>query len=218
MKFLKTLTVFIFAVLLMVPNVYGFWSYNLSCQAFLDQCENGGLKIATLSLDQLIIDAAGFYIKSTSDYQLLLREIELSAIYGVDFSAFREHINKAIDNMELANATYFQIWQTSKNLQYAPITREKLRQFDYTTYQAANSLNSVIFRQVADLLKAGDVRGTYERAYNTTREILEGLKTLKISVNKKKLPKIPDCWRINQLYLEAELFGQYVSEVFFAVE
>ena len=77
MKILKSLTIFTFAVFLVVPNGYGYFSYNRSCQAFPEQCAEGeGMSIAALPLGQLIIEAAGCYIKSNSDYQLLLREIE----------------------------------------------------------------------------------------------------------------------------------------------
>lgn len=218
MKVLKSLTIFAFTVLLLVPNGYGYFSYNRSCEAFPGQCEEEGLRIAARSLGQLIIEAAGCFIKSNSDYQLLLREIELSGSYGTNFVTLQELINKAIENMNMANSTYFQIWQTSEGLDYDPVVLEKLRQFDYFSYQVENNLNPVIFEKAATYLKAGDVRGTYKQAYNATGEILQSLEILKINIDKNKLPKIKDCWRLNQLYLETELFGQNVSEVFFAIK
>lgn len=219
MKILKSLTIFTFAVLLVVPNGYGFFSYNRSCEAFPGQCEEGeGLGIAALPLGQLIIEAAGCYIKSNSDYQLLLREIELSGPYGPNFAALQELVNKATANMKMANSTYWQIWQTSEGLDYDPVVLEKLCQFDYLSYQAENNLDPVIFEKAANYLKNGDVRGTYRQAYIAAAEILQGLETLKINIDKNKLPQIKTCWRLNQLYLETELFGQYVSEVFFALK
>ena len=120
--------------------------------------------------------------------------------------------------MNMANSTYWQIWQTSKRLEYDAVVLEKLCQFDYLSYQAENNLDPVIFEKVLNYLKAGDVRGTYKQAYHATGEILPGLEILKINIDKNKLPQIKTCWRLNQLYLEAELFGQYVSEVFFALK
>lgn len=219
MKVLKSLTIFTFAVLLMVTDGYGYFSYNRSCKAFPEQCEGGeGLSATTQPLGQLIIEAAGCYIKSNSDFQLILREIELSSSYGANFVLLQELINKAIENMNMANSTYLQIWQTAKGLDYDPVVQEKLRQFDYFSYQVENNLVPVIFEKTAYYLQAGDVKGTYEQAYYATGEILHSLETLKIDIEKNKLPKIKDCWRLNQLYLETGLFGQYVSEVFFALK
>jgi hypothetical protein len=219
MKILKSLTIFTFAVLFVTANGYGFFSYNRSCEAFPGQCEEDeGLNISTPPLGQLIIEAAGSFIKSTSDYQLLLREIELSGPNGPNFSLLQELVNNAIENMRMANSTYWQIWQTSEGLEYDLVVQEKLCQFNYPGYQAENNLNPVIFEKAANYLKNGDVRGTYRQAYIACSEILPALETLKNNIDKNKLPKLNACWRLNQLYLEAELFGQYVSEVFFALK
>jgi hypothetical protein len=219
MKFLKSVMIFTFAVLLLVSGGYGFFSYNRSCEAFLVQCQEGvGFSISTPLLGQLIIEAAGHYIKSTSDYQLLLREIELSGSDDANFAALQELVNKALENMKMAHSSYWQIWQTSQGLDYDPAVLEKLRQFDYLSYQAENNLVPLIFTKAANYLKNGDVRGTYRQAYIAAADILQGLETLKINIDKNKLPQIKDCWRLNQLYLEMELFGQYVSEVFFALK
>lgn len=219
MKVLKTLTVFVFVVLVMAANGYGFFSYNRSCEAFPEQCEEGeGLNISTPPLGQLIIEAAGRYIKSNSDYQLILREIELSGPNGPNFAVLQELVNNAAENMRMANSSYGQIQQTSEGLDYDPVVLEKLCQFDYPGYQAANNAVPAIFEKVANYLKNGDVKGTYRQAYTASAEILQALESLKSSIDKNKLPKLNDCWRLNQLYLETELFGQYVSEVFFALK
>jgi hypothetical protein len=217
---LKLSITFILVVLFVATTVNGYWSYNLSSTAFPNQGEEPGNKSATVTspLEQLIIDAAGFYLRSTSDYQLLLRETELSGIPGTNVSVLQELIGSAVSNLELANSTYYQLWQTSKYLEYDPVVLEKLHKFNYNGYQAVNHLNPEIFKQVADFLKAGDVRGSYERAYHATGEILERIKTLKTNLDKNTLPSLAECWRLNQLFLETELFGQYVAEVFFSLE
>jgi len=219
MKVLKSLTILTFAFLLLVTDGYGYFSYNRSCEAFPEQCEQGeGLSIAAPTLGQLIIESAGGFIKSNSDYQLILREIELSSSYGANFVVLQELINNAIENMSMANSIYWQIWHTSKSLDYDPGVLEKLSQFDYLSYQVENNLDPVIFEKAANYLKVGDVRGTYKQAYKATGEILQYLETIKTRIDKNMLPSIKTCWRLNQLYLETELFGQYVSEVFFALD
>lgn len=188
-------------------NLFGYFSYNRSCEAFLNQCDPGG-RAKSMTLGRMIIDAASLFLKSNSDYQLFIERIELSDINGVNYAELQTIINKAIVNMELANSTYYEIWQTSKALDYNPFILEKLRNFDYAQYQVDHNLNSSIIIQVT----------CYEWFYNATGEILESLNILKESVNSNTIPKIKDCWRLNQKFLESELFGQYVSEVFFALE
>ena len=120
--------------------------------------------------------------------------------------------------MELANSTYYQLWQASTYLEYDPVVLEKLHNFNYNRYQTENHLNAEIFKQVRDFLKAGDIRGSYERAYHATSDILAGVKDLKTHLDKNTLPSLAEFWRLNQLFLESELFGQYVAEVFYALE
>lgn len=216
-KKIKTIFIIFLAVSIFAP-VYGYFTYNKTCEAFPEQCEgDGDGRSATIPLGKLIVDAAGFYIKSNSDYQLFLKEFELSDIYGTDFESLKAAINEAIENMEAANALYYQIWQSSLNLKYDPFVQFKLRIFNYDAYQTENGLLPAVFGQVSAFLRYGDVKGTYERAYTATGDILERLENIKTIVDKNTLPAISECWRLNQLYFVTELFGQYVSEVFFSI-
>jgi hypothetical protein len=165
----------------------------------------------------MIIEGASFFLQSNSDYQLFLKKIELSDIYGLNHVELLNIIDKAIENIELANLKYYEIWQTSKQLDYNPAVLEKLSQFDYFSYQVKNNLSTSIFQQVASLLKSGDIRHAYEKFYEETGEILNGLKLIKTSIESNTIPEISKCWRLNQIYLESELFGQYVAEVFYNI-
>lgn len=211
----KTL-IMILAVLLSIPYIYGYFSNNRSCRAFSDQCEEEGDKGPVLG--QMIIEGASFFLQSNSDYQLFLNKIELSDIYGSNYIELQDIIDKVIENIELAHLKYFEVWHTSKLLDYDSAVLEKLSKFDYSSYQVKNNLNPSIFKQVTSLLKYGYVREAYEKFYEEIGDILEELKIIKTSIEEKTIPEIAKCWRINQLYLESELFGQYVSEVFFAIE
>jgi len=198
---------------------YGYIAANYSCKTFTNQCEDEGGKSAsgTLTLGHLIIDAAGFFLQSNSDYQAFLKKIELSDIYGLNYTELQTLINDSIENIEMANSIYYQVWQMSKEFDYDPTILESLIQFDYYGFMAEKNLNFGIFQKVANLLKIGNVRGVYEWLYDATSKILEKLKALKSYVEKGTFPEIQKCWRLNQIYLESELFGQYVSEVFFKI-
>jgi hypothetical protein len=165
-------------------------------------------------LEQLIVSGAGYFIQSNSDYQLFLKAIEMSDIYGVNNEDMNNTIDNAIKNMEMANETYYQILLVSNLLEYNPTVLEKIKYFEYSYYQYANRLNPTIFKQVEKILRAGDVRGCYQRFYTATNEILYRLRGIKTSVDSLTMPKISDCWRLNQLYMETQLFGQYTAEVF----
>jgi hypothetical protein len=106
----------VLGVLGFTHNLFGYFVANESCKSFTDQCDRGGRESVTLG--QLIIDGAGYFLQSNIEYQLFLKKVELSGPYGLNFPELQGIIDKAIENMELANATYFQIWQMSTNLEY----------------------------------------------------------------------------------------------------
>jgi hypothetical protein len=194
-------------------NVYGFLSFNQGCKAFHNQCDDGdGVSTQSLSLGQLIIEAAGHFLQSNSDYQLVLKRIELSENGLID------SIGQAIQSMTNANALYFEIWVSSLSLEYDPIVMEKLHKFDYTGYRIGNNLNPTIFQQLEDFLKQGHVRDLFKKAFEDSSKILEKLKGIQTSLESGKKIDISNYWRLNQLYLDFALFGQYASEVFIKME
>jgi len=225
MRSRKILTSLIFSILWALvisinTNVYGYFSYNRSCEVFPNQCDTGGEKSAVKGpvLSQLIIDGAGYFLQSNSDYQSFLKKVELSPTYGTNYVEIQNIIDKTIENLELARSIYYEIWQLSMEMEYDPSVLEKLYQFDYPGYQEKNDLFEVIFQKVSTFLKSGDVRGTYKKFYDDAGIILKGLKGIRESVDSNTIPKVSDCWRINQKYFSLELFGQYVAEVFYALE
>lgn len=194
-------------------NVYGLLSFNEGCKAFPNQCDNeNGVSTQILSIDQLIIEAGGYFLQSNSDYQRVLKRIELSENGIID------SLDQTIQNISQANALYFEIWTTSLSLKYNPIVIEKLSQFNYTNYQIENNLNPVIFQRVEDFLKQGHVRELFQQAYIESIKIMEKLRDIQTNLETGLKVDISDYWRLNQLYLEFALFGQYCSEVFIKIE
>jgi hypothetical protein len=193
-------------------NMYGFYVSNQGCKVFPNQCPNanGGdyLSNQQINIGQLIIDAAGHFLQSISDYQLVLKRIELSE------NGLTDSIDQTIQSMTAANALYFEIWTTSLYVEYDPIALKKLSQFPYTAYQIENNLNPVIFRQVEEFLKPGHVRELFKKHFEDSSKILGKLKEIQAHLESGKNVDISDYWRLNQLYLDFALFGQYCSEVF----
>ncbi len=212
----KLLTAVIFVVVLTI-NSYGLFVLNETGNAFNPPPCAGCKNYAAFDLGQLLVASAEYFIQSNSDYQMFLKTIEVSDIYGINNEDMANTIDNAIKNMELANETYSQILQVSILLEYNPAVLEKLKYFDYDNYQNVNRLNSAIFEQVEQLLKPGDVRGCYKRFYIASNDILLRLRSLKTIADKCIMPKISNCWRLNQLYMETQLFGQYTTEVFMSL-
>jgi len=213
-----TILISILLILLVLGGYqYGYFAHNYTCIVYPEQCP-GGKEISAQPLGILIVDAASFFLQSNSDYQSFLKKFENSPTCGVNFVDFREIVDRAVENMESAHLKYLQIWEIAKGLDYDPQVLEKLDGFDYQKFQEDNHLNPSIFQEVSKFLKTGNVNGVYERSYNDTGDILKELKTIKTSIDSGSIPAVKDCWRINQEYLELELFGQYVSQVFFAIK
>lgn len=212
MKYFMFIVIFMFVV--SIANLHGYFVANETENAFIPNPYDGCEDYSTSSLGQLIIDGAGFFIQSNSHYQLFLKEVELSGMYVINQEEVKRKLDNAITYMELANQTYHLLLKTANNLDYNQTVLSALNHFDYPGYRDLNHLNPAIFKQVEQLLKVGDVRGCYYRFYTSTNEMWERLKSIKTSVDICIMPEIPEYWRLNQLYLEMELFGQYTAEVF----
>jgi len=204
-------------ILFMVSNVYGFLSYNRSGCSFPNQCCDNCRK-AGPSLSKIIVDAAGHFLLSNSEYQKLQNRIELSSMYPVDLEELKGIIDAAISSMMSANAEALNLWETSKEMSYDQAVQEKLIGFDYAAFLEEHGLNSSIFNKVSQLLKAGDVKGCYETFFTNTSDILDKLQDLKTTIDSNQIPALADCWRVNQMFFESQLHGQYVSEVFYALD
>jgi hypothetical protein len=210
-KKMKTIKIIIITVVFvsLSSHIYGFIVFNQGCKSFPNQCDNGGGdSTQTLSLAQLIIEAGGHFLKANSDYQIVLEKIELSK------SGLIDSMGQTIQNLSAANNLYFEIWQTSKSLEYDPFVIEKLSHFDYTGYQIENNLNPVVFQQVEDFLKQGHVRELFQKAFEDSSKILEKLRYIQTNLESGKNVDISNYWRLNQLLLEFAFLGQYASEVF----
>jgi hypothetical protein len=203
---------------LMSLYCYGYIYANWPCLLYNGQCppvnsNQSSIQNLSPSLGQLSIEAAGFFLQSNSDFQAFLKKVELSEIYGANDEELIALITSAIDNMEIANSIYYQVWELSKTLDRNPVVLQKLTQFDYGLFLEGKSLIPSIFNKAANYLKKGNMPGAFEKIYNDTGDILQGMKTLKTLLEANSID-IPKCWEVNQRLLKSQLFGQYVSQVF----
>ena len=206
---------------LLTLSIYAFFAANETDIAFLPQNPGGDSTIslpkAYGSIGYLISKGGGFFLKSHSDMLLFLNLIEISEISDLDFIELQKVLNSAIDNIEKASETYYHLKSLAAVTPYNQEVIDKLRTFDYDTLQSERNLNAVIFEKVKKLLSIGDVRGAYNLFYEDLDYLFEQIRSLKPIVDSEKVPEISELWRINQKYNELQLFGQYLSEVFYAL-
>jgi hypothetical protein len=216
----KSLAIIIFVLSLSLNvHVHGLLSFNQGCKAFPNQCDDSKNKSSSSpTLGQLIIEAAGYFLQSHSDYKFFLKKVELSEINGIKYDEMQIVLNNTISSMELASNNYLEIWEISQTIEYEPLVIERLKSFDYAKYESENNLIPSIFYKVESFLNKGDVRGIFQKAYNDSCEILEKVKDVKKEISAKKMPELSKLWRSNQSYIEFDLFGQYVSEVFIKMD
>ncbi len=172
------------------------------------------LQVTAPTLKTYIIESAGYFLNSHSSYQAFLNRIEMSETNGIDAGEFEDTIYSAIENMEKAKAAYANLKTVSEKTPYNQEMIDHLMIFDYDGFRVKYGLVEPIFEKVKTFLGKGDITGLDEAALANMDTILSKLYEIKSSVDKGLVPEIALLWRANQAYAEAQLFGQYVSEVF----
>ncbi len=172
---------------------------------------------STTNMEVLVIEAAGYYLKSHSEYLALLNKIELSDIDGINYPELQAHIQNAVTNMELAKAKYTALVQAAGTAVYDPAIVAQLTAFNYSAFQTSNDLQKDLFDDVKSYLETGDVRGVYNELLSGASDVLDRLNFIKTDIDASQLPQMPELWRLNQYYAQHHLFGQYAAEVMYAI-
>lgn len=211
-------------LLFFVGVIYPAMAGNESCKAF-NQCDPGGSggesrlfkPQSTPTIGWLIAEGGTYFLKSSSNIDLLLSLVESSEITGTDFDALERAIDQAIFNIEQARAIYLQLKSTADVTPYDQIIISKLIEFDYLKFQQQKGLIKSIFDKVVILLCQGDVRGIYQEFHANTGILLDKMLTIKKEIDANVSPNLETLWRINQMFSEAKMYSQYVAEVFYSL-
>jgi hypothetical protein len=198
------LTVFVMCVL--SPGAFPKIIANYSESGF------DGPKGGPIGLD--VMNAAGTYLKSQSEFLLFLNKIEMADIDALNFSQLQALLDSAITNMEETKSTYDQLTVKADGTNYDITVIDNLKTFDYTSFQQTEKLNSVIFDEVKGFLINGNIRDLYYKLLADSQEMVDRLKVIKTSVDSGIEPELSLLWSLNQKYMETHLFGQYTARVF----
>jgi hypothetical protein len=204
--FLKV-SVVITVLLLFTNYSQTLWYANYSENAFNDETEGSG------SVNNFVVDGAGYFLESYANTLLFMKEIEWSGKTALAYDELKNLVDKALGNMKTANGTYVNLKQAADAAPYNPAVIDALKQFDYNGFKEANSLNGDIFKEVKGYLVKGDIRGVYARILLDTGNIILLLERIRDQVDAGDFPVIGDVWNLNHVYSQSLLFGQYTSQV-----
>lgn len=166
------------------------------------------------SMNTNIIEGAGYMLAGYSDYLLFLNKIELSELKGIDYTELKILIDRAISNIEQATDMYRNLYNIALTTPYNSSMIDKLKTFDFVSFEKEKRLTSSVFKKVAIYLAIGDVNGMYNRLILECENILSRMKSIKEAIDTETFPEISDLWRLNQNFSELSLFGQFNAEVF----
>lgn len=205
---LKTILISIFFIL-MATNLNALMALNGICRFHFDSCD----KNDPATVGGSVVNGAESFFKSNSAFQMFLSEMEKTEKSEPNFQAMKSWVNLAIDHIKDANNSYSTALGISKNYPYDTNKLEALKTFNFTDFENAYELNSQIFSQVKAILVTGNIKAIFERCKNNTNQILSELSIMKTVIDSNTLPTTELSWKINQLYFDMEMFGQYVSMV-----
>ena len=196
------------------PIAYALVWQNWRECANVSGCGSSAVQTEYFFLKTYIEESAGSFLNSHSNYQAFLNRVELADIKCIDYAELKEILYSAIVNMEKAKVAYMNLKTVSEKIPYNREMINNLMKFDYDGFQVQFELIEPIFVKVKSLLEKGDLFGLDMAVLSNMDIILSKLYKMKVALDKDQLPEIALLWRANQAYGEAQLFGQYVSEVF----
>ena len=193
---------------------YSYLTYNWrECLNTTDCTCTLTLYVTPPALKIYITESTGYFLNSHSSFQAFLNRVELAEINGINPNEMKSIFNSAIENMEKAKASYESFKIASEKTSYNQEMIDKLMKFDYDRFRLQYGLIESIFKRVKNLLVNGDINGLDNTVITNMGSILKQLYSIKAIVDKNLIPDVSILWRINQAYLEAHLFGQYMSEI-----
>jgi hypothetical protein len=207
--------VVVLSLFLFTGNIYGLIDCNGSGNGY--QPPRTGIALGENSIETYIEIGGGYFLKSHSDMLLLLHKVEMSNINGSDYNEWQSIVKDALDNMRKAKETYALLIKTADATPYNQEVIAVLAKFDYVSFAQANDLNEVIFKKVEQHLAAGDITGYYKSAYAALCGIEKLLVLVQDEVSLNKMPVLPLLWKLNGLYADKLIAGQYVAMVFNAI-
>jgi hypothetical protein len=205
------LILFALIILSLTFNAFSYVISNYGDESY----DDNGLK--TTSIKSLIVEGAGNYLAAYSDYLLFLNRVELSSENSPGYVEMQSLLNRCLEKLNRAKTAYLALNQNAANTPYNFEIIYRLIFFNYDLFQWERGLNPYIFKEVVKYLRVGNVNGIFDRLLSAAETLILKVAAVKEMVDAYQFPDLNSIWRLNQLFSETLLFGQYAAEVFQAV-
>jgi len=172
-----------------------------------------GSREAVPEIKANIIESADYFLRSYSDFLVLLSRIERAELGDIDYNELTALFRSCVSKLENSKDVYTDLIGKAEITPYNEDVIKKLRRFDYAAYRGKNSLNPSTFKEVSAYMKKADIRGLYNQLLANVADILVHCDEIKTEINENRLPKISELWELNSLFSKALIFGQYTAMI-----
>ncbi len=173
---------------------------------------------STSAIRTYIIEGAGYFLASNSDFLLFLNKTETAELNGINYDEFVTILDRAIEKMEKANAVYTSLTETAAVTPYNQWFTDRLKMFDYDGFGKEQGWNTAISDEVKSYLSRGDITGFFAALLHDTGAILDILYVVKKEIGAGAFPTISHLWRANREYYQTVMFGQIAAEIFHKIK
>jgi hypothetical protein len=195
-------------------NLYPFINCNGAGGGYEGGEDSGEGRTNSISIEDLIVEGGGYYLKANSAMQTLLQMVEWQDFQGMDYNELQHVLDKAISNMHSAIFAYQRLILKAEVTPYNEDVLQKLSEFDYQSFMEENRLNPYIFGEVEEYLKYGNITGIFQRTYFNFFDIANRLYVIDAGISQNSLPDIKIFRELNETAAELSIFGSYTARVF----
>jgi len=206
---LSLIVIFFSLCVSLYPRIF----FNGSGSGYEGTGEGEGLG-SNSSIENRVVEGAGYYLQGNSFIQSFLNQVELQDIKGIDYTELQRLLANAVENIANARAAYEKVVETAGVTPYNPLFIEQLKSFDYKTFMNENRFNEAIFKKVEGYLSNGDITGSFRHGLSVIKSIEGLLFTVKNNVEFQQMPGLEISWKLNELCAEFSLFGSYAARIF----
>lgn len=169
------------------------------------------------NIEAYVIEGAGHYLNAQSGVLRLLNRIEMAEISGLNnYEAWilSENILRDLDK---AIYTYEILISKAECTPYKEEYIRNLNDFNYELFMRRKGLNSIIYSDVSNYLKAGDITGSYKKIHSHFIEIRAIVYRLHLNFYWSFGVDIELVWQLQEKCDYISSFGRYMAMTFYEI-
>jgi hypothetical protein len=213
--------VMIFTLIIIILSLcvclYSRISFNGSGSGY-DDPGDGESASENPTIENLVIEGAGYYLQGNSYIQSVLNQVELQDVKGIDYTGLHRLIANALEYITNARLVYEKLVETAEITPYNQVVIAQLKAVDYNSFMLENRLNEVIFKKVEGYLSNGNITGVFKRSLSVIKSIQWLLCIVTNYVEFNQMPGPEISWKLNELCAEFSLFGSYTARIFQSIQ